>query len=663
MKLLGSALAILALVQTAPAGGFGLTPKIGGGKESVTYRILLDQEGYRPGDKIRIAFEISVAKGLHIQANDPGLDELVKFEIHLKAPPSVSLNKPEYPKGEAYEMPGLGTTFVHHGKTIILIRGRIGDSAEPESATVSGTLTYQACTDKTCFPPKYPNVSFKIPIVAKSSGKTLQHIDVFGPDSVKGRSPTPEPTPTPAPTVPPDPVPPASAVLPWEPFSSKRLEELTANGRTVLIDFTADWCANCKVVEHWALNTPAVKRKVEEFRVAALLADFTEPDQEIERWLKRFESISIPLTVIVPGQEMTNVIVLRDIYWQEALLAGLEQAGPSVDLSAPRPGLTLDTKISLAGVQSYSLWQILILAFVGGFLLNIMPCVLPVVSLKVLSLVQQGGESPGRVKRLGLVFCAGMLSVFVVFATVSVVAGTVWGGFFQNNAFLVAMAALLTAMGLSLFGVFTLTLPSAVGDAEGAQGEGYLGSFFKGALAVLLGTPCSGPLLGVTLAYSAAAASSQGASISYLLFMTIGLGMAAPFLVLSWRPGWVRFIPKPGPWMETFKEFMGFLLLGTAVFLLYILRDLGYATTVFCLLVGLACWIYGRWVNINAPTIRNWCVRGIAAGVVAASAWLCFSAFGADVDVSSVQANSVAAESTVSGQGISLLQAGQEAMP
>lgn len=245
---------------------------------------------------------------------------------------------------------------------------------------------------------------------------------------------------------------------------------------------------------------------------------------------------------------------------------------------------------------------LLVLAFLGGLLMNVMPCVLPVISIKVLSFVQQAKESRLRIMTLGLAFSAGIVVSFLVFGLLimGLLAGLglemQWGGLFQEPIVVIGLAALLTAMALSLFGVFTLSPPRFILQLSGnLRQEGHLNAFGTGLLATVLGTACTAPLVSPAVAVAA----NQPALIGMLTFLAMGLGMAAPYVLLAARPAWVRFIPRPGPWMKTFEEVMAFLLLATAAFLLSIvLSQLGgegaFWTLVFLLFVAAAMWSYGK---------------------------------------------------------------------
>lgn len=295
-------------------------------------------------------------------------------------------------------------------------------------------------------------------------------------------------------------------------------------------------------------------------------------------------------------------------------------------------GFTLDSTVSATLVRqehSFVIW--LGLALLAGLILNVTPCVLPVISIKVLSFVQQASESPAQVFKLGLAFSLGMMLVFNVLAVMATALGLVWGQHFQSPEFTVAMAAIVFAFGLSMFGVFTLGVPAGMGElAAKAESEGYAGSIAKGALATVMGTPCLGPFLGPVLVW----ASAQPAAIVFIVFNTIGVGMALPYVLLTANPRWLRFVPKAGPWLTTFKQAMAFLLMGTVVYLLFILEgQLGGSaviwTLAFLTAVAVACWMLGRFITYNTPggTRAVWMVIALA---IAAGAG--FVTFGRGID-------------------------------
>lgn len=260
-----------------------------------------------------------------------------------------------------------------------------------------------------------------------------------------------------------------------------------------------------------------------------------------------------------------------------------------------------------------SLLLLLFYALVGGLILNVMPCVLPVLSIKILGFVRQAGDDPRRIFHLGLVFGLGVLVSFAALASIVVGAKAGgsqigWGFQLQEPRFIIIVAAVIFAFALSLFGVFEIDLPGAATQRlDGLQRrEGASGAFFNGVLATLLATPCTAPLLGPALGF----AFSQPPAMIYLFFLTIGVGLAAPYVLLSANPRWLRFVPKAGPWMETFKQAMGFLLVATVIWLLWVLgkttgSDGIVWTLCFLAGVGAACWLLGREMGLGASATRR----------------------------------------------------------
>ena len=252
-------------------------------------------------------------------------------------------------------------------------------------------------------------------------------------------------------------------------------------------------------------------------------------------------------------------------------------------------------------LPSQPLWQMLIYAFIGGLILNIMPCVLPVIALKILGFVSEAKSSPGRVRALGGVYAIGVLMSFLVLAAIVIgvkAAGhqAGWGMQFGSPIFIVCLTTLVTLVALNLFGVFEVTLGGRTLDAAGnlASRHGASGAFFNGVLATILATPCTAPFLGAALGF----AFSQSAATIIFIFLTVGLGLSAPYVLLSWNPTWLKFLPKPGAWMEKFKIAMGFPMLATVVWLFNI-ATASYGRNVlwlgiFLVVVALAAWIFGE---------------------------------------------------------------------
>lgn len=242
----------------------------------------------------------------------------------------------------------------------------------------------------------------------------------------------------------------------------------------------------------------------------------------------------------------------------------------------------------------YLLW-----GFLGGLILNLMPCVLPVVGLKILSFVEQGHHDRWRVLQLNLWYVAGLMLVFMALATVPVVMRSfgeqfAWGAQFGNMPFTITLTAIVFAMALAMLGVWEIPIPGFLGSSTAnslSSKEGAAGAFAKGIITTLLATPCTGPYMATAISWAVA----QPAPVVFATFAAVGLGMASPYLVLGANPRLIRFLPKPGAWMDTFKQLMGFVLLGTVVYLLTTVQPTLVVPTV-CFLIALwgACWWIGR---------------------------------------------------------------------
>ncbi len=275
-------------------------------------------------------------------------------------------------------------------------------------------------------------------------------------------------------------------------------------------------------------------------------------------------------------------------------------------------------KPQIEGTEIANLPTAVLFSLLGGLILNLMPCVLPVIGLKVLTFVEQGGQSRARVFALNLWYSLGLMLVFMALATLAVYAGLAWGEQFQSAKFNIAVAALVFVMALSLLGVWEIPIPGFIGSGkavEVAAREGAFGALAKGAFTTLLATPCSGPFLGAVFGYTL----NKPPELVYLIFGSIGLGMASPYLLIGAFPSLVRFLPKPGAWMDTFKQLMGFLLLGTVVYLFTLLNH-DYFVPTLALLFGLwvACWWIGR-TPLTADfgrKLRAWVGGGAVATVV-----------------------------------------------
>jgi len=254
--------------------------------------------------------------------------------------------------------------------------------------------------------------------------------------------------------------------------------------------------------------------------------------------------------------------------------------------------------------KSEPLWRMLIYAFIGGLILNIMPCVLPVIALKILGFVNEAKSSPRHVRMLGLVYGLGVLVSFLALGAIVVgvkAAGhkAGWGMQFGNPIFLVCLVTLVMLVAMNLFGIFEVTLNGGAMNVASdlSTKSGLPGAFFNGVLATALATPCTAPFLSIALGF----AFAQSAAVVLLIFATVAAGLASPYVVLSWNPAWLKFLPKPGAWMEKFKMAMAFPMLLTVVWLFNLAAN-NYGDRVlwlgvFLVTLAFAMWIFGEFVQ------------------------------------------------------------------
>tara|TARA_Y100000588_G_scaffold384688_1_gene476512 strand:- start:604 stop:2649 length:2046 start_codon:yes stop_codon:yes gene_type:complete len=244
------------------------------------------------------------------------------------------------------------------------------------------------------------------------------------------------------------------------------------------------------------------------------------------------------------------------------------------------------------------------IAFVAGFILNFMPCVLPVIGLKIMSFVTQAGENRSRAFLLNLSFAFGLMSVFLVLATLVGVIGAGWGSQFTSAAFNIVMASIVFVFALSFLGVWEIPVPGFGGSGDSSGQEGLGAAFAKGVLTTILATPCTGPMLVPAMSW----AVSQSIGVTYAVMMSVGLGMAFPYILIGAFPRLIAFLPKPGMWMETFKHVMGFVLLGTVIYPMFVLSgvdpDIVVPTMLFLFSLWAAFWWIGR-VPLTQPRIRR----------------------------------------------------------
>jgi thiol:disulfide interchange protein len=534
----------LSLATTFVAAG-ATTTKVG---------LILSAESARPGDTVMAGIRLQMQPGWHSYWRNPG-DSGIATKVDWTLPPGVTAGEIQWPVPEKLVTAPL-TTYVYSDEATLLVPLKLDGKIAPGPLDIKAKVSWQECSD-VCIQGR---TNLAVQLVVGPDGKPSADAALIQTAMEK--------------------LPKNDAKFPlrarWEKDGENRplLLEWESNGNPAELDFFPYDAAKYEVKG----ETERLSDSGGTLRIRKLVAK-TEAD-----WPAKINGLLV-------SRSATN--------------------GPSLayEVSVPvsEPAKTAATEIA-ASSSNESLLAMLGFAFLGGLILNIMPCVLPVIALKILGFVNQAKEAPGRVRKLGLVYGLGVWISFLVLAGLAIAvqhAGHLasWSAAFQNPQFRVIITVLITLVALNLFGVFEITLS---GRAMGAAGEltakeGVAGAFFNGVLATVLATPCTAPFLGVAIGF----AFTQPAGSILLIFTAVAAGLAAPFVLLCWQPEWLKFLPKPGVWMQRFKVAMGFPMLATAVWLFWLTATrLGKAGVLwlglFLVIISLAVWIWGEFVQRGA---------------------------------------------------------------
>lgn len=329
-----------------------------------------------------------------------------------------------------------------------------------------------------------------------------------------------------------------------------------------------------------------------------------------------------------PGYKLGVADKRRDVAEVGGVLVLADAAGKetAVDVRA-RPGPVAAATPVNAPAGDLSLGIALVFAFLGGLILNLMPCVFPVLSMKALALA--GERDRGEARASGFAYAAGVELSFVGLAGVLLAlrsAGTIlgWGFQLQQPGFVACLALLMFAVGLNLSGLYEFSVASNAGGKLAARG-GLIGSFFTGVLAVLVATPCTAPFMGTAAGYALVATPA----VSLVVFAALGAGFAVPFLVISLLPAVRGVLPRPGAWMGTFRQVLAFPMYGAAVWLIWVLNlqagpDAVLAALAGAVLLSFGLWLFGR----MGPETGARPVRSLLTLLIVASAALLAAAGG-----------------------------------
>ncbi len=586
-----------------------------GEEHPVRARFLTEQQVVEPGSTVRVGLHLTQRPGWHTYWLSPG-DIGLPTQIRWTLPPGWSVGPHRYPTPQRFEAEGL-VSYGYDDQVLL-----IADLQVPTDA--SGVVELRADAEwlvckTSCIPGK---ASLTLPLEVGPEARPAPWAPLFSHYAAQHPK-TPEALGLKAELVL-DP----TAVAPLAPFRAA----IVLSGPEPLQPDTSRFVFAPIVGDGWMLESLELGQH--EGALIARLSGETLLDEAPES-----DRIG-GLFLLEHDGAPTAVLVEEPLPWGEGRPADPHPAlastlTPIPSLDAPEPPAPPDSpdrgeaSSNLASASSSGLLANLFFAFVGGLILNIMPCVLPVLTLKLYSLVEQTDVTAREQRTAGLAYTAGILVSFLALGVAVLLARSTfganvgWGFQFQYPPYVAALATVVFAFGLSLFGVFEIPAVGTSTASEAGMKEGPVGYFFTGVFATLLATPCSAPILGTATAFTL----SASAPALLAIYLTIGLGLAAPFILIAFVPALYKFLPRPGAWMETFKELLGFTLMATALWLLHVLgaqigMDRLLSFLVFLAFVGLGCWVFGRFGGVAAPLQRQ-LVAGLAGLVIAsAGGWL-----------------------------------------
>lgn len=556
--------------------------------EPVSVALVSEQQSLQPGQPTWVAITMNIENHWHAYWKNPG-DAGMAPVITWNLPEGFEIGAVQWPTPTSFKLStavGLG----YEGKVIFLVQITPPASFVPTSSVeISAEMRWVVCSDSTCLPGD-AHLALTLPVNKETAKVDASHTTLFAEARVH--------------------IPKKHDI-----FSAERKEkncvELTFEALGDSPNF------------HEAYFFPEEKKTIDYKADVTLTRSPDNPKQHTIS-LKEVESADKP-------SSLKGILVLNGLSVSEAYDVNIQigtnpdheeismndQSFAALDdkKSSPASVLTVENDFEFKG----GLGLALVFAFLGGMILNLMPCVLPVISLKVMSFVKLAGESRALIFRHGLAFSFGVLVSFWTLAGVLLVLQAYgrsvgWGFQLQEPIFVAILASGLLIFALSLFGLFEMgtSLISAAGSAR--KKEGLSASFLSGILATAVATPCTGPFLGSAVGFAVTLPAIQ----AMLIFTFLGLGMSFPYLILAAYPKLLRFMPKAGNWMMAFKELMGFFMLATVLWLVWIFGAQTSSFALSLLLAGFffmsfACWIYGRWSSPLKPKLTRYTSMFLAA--------------------------------------------------
>ncbi|MBA2728217.1 MAG: thioredoxin family protein [Parachlamydiaceae bacterium] len=557
----------------------------------------------QPGRPFWMVIHMDLKKGWHSYWKNPG-DSGMPIQIGWSLPEGITVEDIQWSTPKRFNQGGL-IGYGYEDKATLLVRV-LPSSKLPlstKTAKIEAEVRWLACSDAFCVPGE-DELSIELPVLGTEPVANATNVEIF----TNARRELPK--------------------TQWD---------IHARQENNLIEISLISPNNALPVFTSAYYIPESNGNIDKMVEATIVADPLKPGNYVVA-IKKIESSKL--------ETLKGILILINESDQGTVSVAIE-------INTPIENAKADAKIGTADIKGLKIHQAvveknpkeyteyngefeggialaLLFAFLGGLILNLMPCVFPVISFKILSFVKMAGSSRRVTLLHGIAFAFGVLVSFWLFAGVLLLlknygleAG--WGFQLQQPLFVAFLASLLLVFALSLFGVFEfgVSVSALAGDAQqkvGSNSSALAGSFFSGMLATALATPCTGPFMAPALGFAA----TLPALWSMTIFTSLGLGMAFPYLILSAYPSLLRFLPRPGAWMTTFKELMGFMMLITVLWLISVFAAETGIIGLLLLLTGflvlaIASWIYGRCCLPSATKFKRY-FGAVLTGIFALSA-------------------------------------------
>jgi thiol:disulfide interchange protein len=510
----------------------------------------LNFDALQPGQQAVVAVTLKIEDGYHAQSATAEGD-YIPLAAKLDASPSLRGFPIRYPPGHDVDYPALGGKLsVYDGTFTLFVPFEVDAAAPAGELSVAGSVYLQICNDSLCYQPSRVKWSVKTKVLGANERVNAINAKLFEPFDPRAFSRGTATT-SPSTTQQATPKPQTNDTL-FQPYSVDALREARASGKPVILKFTADWCVNCHVVERVVFGNADTLQALRDRGTILMKADLTDeaaPGWDLLRQMN--PARSIPFTAVW-NANASEASTLVGIYSSNDLLTTL--ASSKVIKQSATSFLGIELRESGLLLQ-------LACAVLVGIVLNAVPCVLPVLPLKAVGFYEAAQHSRAKSFAFGVAFSLGIIATFGAIAVIVIGAQLDWGRMFSNPWFAGALTVLLLAAAAQAFGLFEFVLPAGVSSLEASHST-YTGNFLWGIITALLSTPCTIGMFAAVIAIALASGPWLGA----LILMTVGVGMALPYLVLSALPELARKFPRTGPWPNVVKQMMAFLLLATAAF-------------------------------------------------------------------------------------------------